>query len=105
MIIENEFKITNIESGFYRISLLPKVSTSISFPYQRSISEVSQSDGSQRFIERNFLNPSMNLNISQIVPFTWGNFSLTSSLNNNRDFNNKHLPIPAISQTFHTSKL
>lgn len=40
MIIENEFKISNIESSFYRISLLPKVSTSISFPYQRSISEV-----------------------------------------------------------------
>lgn len=88
-IVENKFKITNIEASFYNISLLPKVSTSISFPYQRSISEVLQSDGSQKFIERNFLNPSINLNISQIVPFTGGNFNITSSLNNNRDFNNK----------------
>lgn len=87
-ILENKFKIMNIESGFYRISLLPKVSSSISFPYQRSISEVLQSDGSQKFIERNFLNPSINLNINQVVPFTGGNLSITSSLNNNRDFNN-----------------
>ncbi|WP_310555133.1 TolC family protein [Flavobacterium sp.] len=88
-IIENEYKKINIESSFYQISLLPKVSASISFPYQRSISEVLQSDGSQKFIERNFLSPSINLNISQIVPFTGGNFSVTSSLNNNCDFNNK----------------
>ncbi|WP_230156779.1 TolC family protein [Flavobacterium sp. CECT 9288] len=88
-IIDNNFSRSNIESSFYKISLLPKISTSISFPYQRSISEVNQSDGSQKFIERNFLNPSINLNISQVVPFTGGNFSITSSLNNNRDFNNK----------------
>jgi outer membrane protein len=88
-IIDNNFAKDKIESGFYRISLFPKVSTSISFPYQRSISEVIQQDGSQRFIERNFLNPVINLTISQVVPFTGGNLSVTSSLNNNRDFNNK----------------
>ena len=88
-IMENKFKISKIESSLNGISLLPKISTSISFPYQRSISEVLQSDGSQRFIERNFLNPVVNLSISQIVPFTGGNFSMSSSINNNRDFNNK----------------
>ena len=31
----------------------------------------------------------MNLNISQTIPFTGGNFSVTNSLNNNRDFNNR----------------
>lgn len=88
-IIENEFKVANMEFNLYKISLLPKVSSSISFPYQRSISEVLQSDGSQRFIERNYLNSSINLNISQVIPFTGGNLSISSSLNNNRDFNNK----------------
>lgn len=88
-VIENNYKKIGIEFRLYKTSLLPKVSTSISFPYQRSISEVIQSDGSQKFIERNYLNPSINLNISQVVPFTGGNLSVTSSLNNNRDFNNR----------------
>jgi outer membrane protein len=87
-IIDNNFSRANIESSFYRISLLPKISSSISFPYQRSISEVLQSDGSQKFIERNYLNTSLNLTISQVVPFTGGSVSLSSSMNNSRDFNN-----------------
>lgn len=88
-IIDNNFSRTNIESSFYRISLLPKISTSISFPYQRSISEVIQSDGSQKFIERNYLNSALNLTLSQAIPFTGGSLSLSSSINNSRDFNRK----------------
>ena len=52
-IINNDYLKSNIESSFYRISLLPNIISSVSFPYQRSISEVIQSDGSQRFLERN----------------------------------------------------
>jgi outer membrane protein len=88
-IIENNFAKSNIESSFYKISLLPKVTTAVSFPYQRSISEVIQSDGSLRYVERNFLNSSLNLNISQALPFTGGAINISSSLNNARDFNNK----------------
>lgn len=88
-IINNEYLKSNIESSFYRISLLPNVISSLSFPYQRSISEVIQSDGSQRFIERNYINSNLNLSISQVLPFTGGSISLSSSLNNARDFNNK----------------
>ena len=87
--INNDFTKSKIESSFYRISLLPSIASSISFPYQRSISEVIQSDGSQRFIERNYLNSALNLTISQVLPFTGGSISLTSSLNNARNFNNK----------------
>jgi outer membrane protein len=87
-IIENNFAKTTIESSFYKISLLPKVSATISLPYQRSISEVLQADGSQKFIERNYLNNALNLTIAQAVPFTGGSVSLSSSLNGSRDFNN-----------------
>jgi outer membrane protein len=87
-IIDNNFTKAIIESSFYSLSLLPKVSANISLPYQRSISEIIQSDGSQRFIERNYLNNSLNLTISQAVPFTGGSLSLSSSLNGSRDFNN-----------------
>ena len=86
--INNDFTKSNIESSFYRISLLPNIISTLSFPYQRSISEVIQSDGSQRFIERNYINSNLNLSISQVLPFTGGSISLSSSLNNARDFNN-----------------
>lgn len=88
-LIENEFFKSSVEMDLYKISLLPQISTSVSAPYQRSISEVLQSDGSLRYIERNFLNSSLNLNVSQVLPFTGGSINLTSSLNNARDFNNK----------------
>lgn len=85
--LNNSILIENIESSFYRLSVLPKISSSISFPYQRSISQVIQSDGSLRFIERNYLNSSVNLTISQVLPFTGGTVSLSSSVNNAKDFN------------------
>lgn len=87
-IINNNFLSSKIESSFYGNSLLPIVSTSISLPYQRSISLVVQPDGSQKFIERNFINSVLNLNISQVVPFTGGTLNLSSSINSARDFNN-----------------
>ncbi|MEO8240046.1 MAG: TolC family protein [Flavobacterium sp.] len=88
-IINNNYQQLNIEADFYNLSLLPKISSSINLPYQRSISEVIQSDGSQRFIERNFINSSFNLNISQVLPFTGGIVSVSSSVNGSRDFNNE----------------
>ncbi len=87
-IIENNFSQQNIEADFYNLSLLPKITSSINFPYQRSISEVIQSDGSQRFIERNFLNSTINFDISQVVPLTGGTINFSSSINGARDFNN-----------------
>lgn len=36
-IINNNFSKSKIESSFYKISLLPKITTNISLPYQRSI--------------------------------------------------------------------
>lgn len=88
-ILKNNFEKAKIENSLFKISSLPKVNTSVSLPYQRSISEVIQANGSQKFIERNFLNSSLNLNISQLLPFTGGTLNVTSSINNNRDFNNK----------------
>lgn len=86
--VYNVFLRNSIENSLYEISLLPKVTSSVTFPYQRSISEVLQSDGSQRFIERNYINSSFNLNVSQPLPFTGGKISVNSSINGSRDFNN-----------------
>jgi outer membrane protein len=87
-IINNNFQKSKIEFNLTKIAILPKVSASVSLPYQRSISEVIQANGSQKFIERNFLNSALNLNISQLLPFTGGTLNVTSSINNSRDFNN-----------------
>lgn len=88
-IINNNYGQLNIEADFYELSLLPKISSSINLPYQRSITDVLQYDGSQRFIERNYINSSLNLNISQAIPFTGGILNISSSLNGSRDFNNE----------------
>lgn len=86
-VINNNFLSAKITSSFFEKSLLPIVSTSISLPYQRSITLLIQPDGSQKFIERNFINSVLNLNVSQAVPFTGGTVSLSSSLNSAKDFN------------------
>lgn len=79
----------NIENSFYENSLLPKISSTINFPYQRSISGILQPDGSQKFIEQNNIFSSYSVNISQALPFTGGIVSINSSINGSRDFNNK----------------
>ena len=87
-IIENEYTQKKLQNKLFYKELLPKVSMNISIPYQRSISDVLQPDGTTRYFERNFINANQNLSISQIVPFTGGTVSLSNSLNYSRDFSN-----------------
>ena len=87
---ENDYKIKRLQNGFFRKSLLPKITLTSSVPYQRAISNVTQPDGTIKFIERNYLNPNMGLNVSQALPFTGGTISLSNSINYSRDFNNNY---------------
>ena len=87
-IIENEYTQKKLQNKLFYKELLPKVSMNISIPYQRSISDVLQPDGTTRYFERNFINATQNLSISQIIPFTGGTVSLSNSLNYSRDFSN-----------------
>jgi len=89
-IITNQNKINIIQNDFFRKSLLPKVNLDFTLPYQRSISDVTQPDGTIKFIERNFLNSAAVLNLSQVLPFTGGTINLSNSLNYSRDFNNNY---------------
>jgi outer membrane protein len=89
-ITENEYRIQKIQNEFFRKSLLPKANLDFSFPYQRSISDVTQPDGTIKFLERNYLNSNAILNVSQAIPFTGGTISLSNSLNYSRDFNNNY---------------
>lgn len=89
-ITENEYRIQKIQNEFFHKSLLPKANLDFSFPYQRSISDVTQPDGTIKFLERNYLNSNVILNVSQAIPFTGGTISLSNSLNYSRDFNNNY---------------
>lgn len=87
-IIESNFRIRNIQFENYKKSFLPQMSITAGLPYQRSIQEVLQFNGSTSLIERNFLSPSINFTTKQILPFTGGEISLTNSVSMNKDLAN-----------------
>ncbi|WP_042723338.1 TolC family protein [Flavobacterium sp. B17] len=89
-IAENNYRIQKIQNDFFHKSLYPSVTLNTSIPYQRSISEVTQPDGTLKFIERNYINSNATLNTSQVLPFTGGTINLSNSINYSRDFNNNY---------------
>lgn len=89
-IASNDYKIRQLQNDFFRKSLYPNVNLNLSIPYQRSISEVTQPDGTLKFIERNYLNSNTSLSTSQVIPFTGGTINLSNSINYSQDFNNHY---------------
>lgn len=87
--IEDEFSYKNLDYENYKKLFLPQVSLNASMPYQRSIQEVLQSNGSTSLIERNYTSPTINLSTKQILPFTGGEINLTNSVSMNDDLTNK----------------
>lgn len=87
--IESNYQIRNIDFENYKKSFLPQVTLTANLPYQRSIQEVIQFNGSTSLVERNFLNPTINFTTKQVVPFTGGEISLTNSISMNNDLQNK----------------
>lgn len=71
------------------VSLLPSISMAFSGPsYSKTISPISQTDGSIKYLEVNNLQGNLSLNASVPVEWTGGQFSLNSNLSmyrNNRD--------------------
>ena len=87
-IIESNFQIRNIQFENYKKSFLPQIVITAGLPYQRSIQEVLQFNGSTSLVERNYLSPSVNFTTKQILPFTGGEISLTNSISMNKDLAN-----------------
>ncbi|REC60472.1 hypothetical protein DRF65_20630 [Chryseobacterium pennae] len=87
--IESAYQIRNIDFENYKKSFLPQIFMTANLPYQRSIQEVIQFNGSTSLVERNFLSPTINFTTKQIVPFTGGEISLTNSIAMNNDLQNK----------------
>tara|TARA_R110002096_G_scaffold429949_1_gene643330 strand:+ start:11307 stop:12725 length:1419 start_codon:yes stop_codon:yes gene_type:complete len=70
------------ENLLFEKKFLPDVSLNFTLPtYNRSISNVIQPDGTIAFRESNNANSRVNLSVSQKIPFTGGELSVTNSFN------------------------
>lgn len=87
-IIESEYEIRNTQFENYKKSFLPQITINAGLPYQRSIQEVLQFNGSTSLVERNYLSPTISFTTKQILPFTGGEISLTNSVSMNKDLAN-----------------
>jgi len=66
----------------YKSIFFPSVNVSGILPnYQKSINRITADDGTDTFINQNQAFSSLSLEINQIVPFTGGEFTISSSLN------------------------
>ncbi len=77
----NRFKNSYWEYEIYQSQKLPKLNLQGTVPrFNRSIEEVTQPDGTDRFVENSQANYSTNLSLSQELPFTGGRLTLNSEL-------------------------
>ena len=65
--------INRLKHEIFNGNIYPNISLSAQLPeYDKSISLVSQYDGSYRYLQRALATSSVNLNVSQLIPFTGG---------------------------------
>lgn len=80
-IIKSDSLVFEYNQRLFDIETLPKVVLSATLPNLiNSISPVTLSDGSERFVNRFYSTANVGLNMSQLVPFTGGTLSLSSAL-------------------------
>ncbi len=83
--IKNRYENSYWRNFSYKRQFLPALSLNGTLPQiQRSISPVTQNDGSEVFVDRNLVSNSADLTINQVVPLTGGNFFARTGLENIR---------------------
>ena len=81
--IENRFQNSYWRNFSYKRQFLPSLNLNGTIPeIQRSISSVTQNDGTEIFVNRNLISNRANLSLNQIVPFTGGSFFARTGLEN-----------------------
>lgn len=74
--------LNNKNNDLFKKGFLPSVSLNFTLPnYNRSISEISQPDGTFAFRESNTASSNARLSISQKIPYTGGQISISNSIN------------------------
>lgn len=84
-----ETSIKQLTHKTFHSQVLPQISLHASVPsYEKSISMVSQNDGSYVYRSRTYANSELSLGIRQLVPFTGGWLTFKSSLSRLDNLNN-----------------
>lgn len=87
-ILKSDSLIARYNDKIFRIKVLPKLNLSATLPnFNNSIAPVTLSDGSEKYIDRFYSSANVGVSISQLVPFTGGTLSLSSTLNRLDNFN------------------
>ncbi len=81
-IIEAEKEINEYDNRLFKIQILPQIRMTATLPnITNSISPITLSDGSEKYVNRSYMTSALSMNLSQLVPFTGGTLSFSSSLN------------------------
>ena len=81
-IIEAEKEINEYDKRLFKLQILPQIRMTATLPnITNSISPITLGDGSEKYVNRAYMTSALSLNLSQLVPFTGGTISLSSSLN------------------------
>lgn len=81
-ILKSDSIITQYDNKLFKIKVLPKLNLTATYPnLNNSISPVTLSDGTEKYVDRFYSTTNLGINISQLVPFTGGTLSLSSTLN------------------------
>lgn len=83
---ENRFQSSYWRFRNYKANLLPQVRLNATIPSYSEAIILEQNNGVQNFFNISKLNTNLNLNISQNVGFTGGNFSISTNLDRIRNF-------------------
>lgn len=72
----------------FKIKVLPKIDLNATLPnLNNSISPITLTDGSEKYVDRFYSSTNVGLSVSQLVPFTGGTLSLSSALDRLDNFN------------------
>lgn len=83
--IENRYENSYWRNFSYKKQFLPSLVFEGTLPQlQRSISSITQPDGTESFVNRNVFSSSANLRVNQIIPVVGGNFFVGTGLDNIR---------------------
>lgn len=80
-VVEADSLIQAYNYRLFKIKALPKINFSATLPnLNNSISPITMTDGSEQYVDRFYSSANVGLSVTQLVPFTGGTLSLSSTL-------------------------
>lgn len=80
-ILESENEINEYDNRLFKIQVLPRLQMSATIPsLTNSISPITLEDGSEKFVNRYYMNAAVSMGLSQLIPFTGGTVTVSTGL-------------------------